>query len=109
MLQIIGTTITLTRGDTARIHVPLYQKDGSRYTPKDGDVIRFAAKANYKDDTCLIRKIIPNDTLILQLDPADTKPLDFGAYVYDIEVTFENGDVDTVICKATLNIDKEVD
>ena len=109
MLSLIGTTIKLTRGDTAKIQLELYQSNGSRYHPNVRDVIRFAAKKKYTDETVLIHKVIPNDSLVLQLDPVDTKDLQFGEYVYDVEITFENGDVDTFIATASLIIDKEVE
>ena len=108
MYKVNGTTITMTRGDTARINVKILM-DGEEYTPEQGDVIRFAAKKDYADDETAILKIVPNDTMILTIEPADTKQLDFGYYKYDMQITFADGDVYTFIAKATLVIDKEVD
>ena len=109
MLKINGTTITLTRGDTLRASLEILDAEGNTYTPTQGDVIRFAMKKSYSDSTCLIEKQIPNDTLMLSLDPSDTKDLPFGSYVYDIEITFESGAVDTFIDKATFRISEEVE
>ena len=107
MYKIQGTTITLTRGDSFYCHLDLKQ-NGRAYTPDDGDVIRFALKKDYFDTNVLISQTIPNDTLILCLLPADTKTLAFGTYVYDIEITFENGDVDTFINEGKFVIAPEV-
>lgn len=110
MQEVIGgRTIYLTRGDTFRRRVNMKFLDtGELYTPAENDVIRFVVKRNYSDAQPIITKIIPNDTQMLNLAPADTKTLDFGSYVYDIELTKANGDVDTFIAKASLIITEEV-
>ena len=109
MLKIDGTTIILTRGDSLAVKLDIYDSEGNTYTPVSGDTIRFAMKKSYSDTACLIEKVIPNDTLMLSLDPADTKDLPFGSYVYDIEITFATGAVDTFIDKATFRISEEVE
>ena len=104
MFEVNGTTIRLTRGDTFYATVTL-TRNGQAYTPDPDDVIRFAVKGplmtpdggNYLDDTPLIRKTVPNDTMVLTLLPTDTKTMKFGLYNYDIQVTLANGDVDTVV------------
>lgn len=103
------STITLTRGDTFKAIVNIFDNEGNPYTPSSGDKVRFAMKRNY-DSTAelLILKDIPISTMILHLKPEDTKHLTFGNYVYDIELTKENGDVDTFITKAALILTEEV-
>lgn len=88
--------IALTRGDTLRMQVDIYVGD-ELYTPTANDSVRFAMKQNFTSNKVLIYKTIPTDTMILHLVPNDTKKFAFGKYVYDIEITFENGDVDTFI------------
>lgn len=97
MISVSGTTITMTKGDTLRLTVGIKQANGQTYTPAEGDVVRFAAKRHYNDPQTVIRKVLPNDTLLLHLAPADTDLLMAGDYVYDIELTYANGDVDTFI------------
>ena len=109
MQKISGNNITMTKGDTFKAVISMTTKSGSTYTPEEDDVIRFAMKQKYSDSTPLIRKVIPNDTLLLQLDPADTKSLIAGDYVYDIELTYADGSVDTFIDRATLTLTEEVD
>lgn len=103
------TSITLTRGDTLKIQIAIFTSDGEPYIPDPMDVIRFAMKKDYNDESPLILKVIPNDTLILTLDPSDTKPLDFGKYVYDIQLTNSAGEVDTFITKALFILTEEVE
>lgn len=107
MYEIDGTTITLTRGDSFYCHLTL-TKGGETYTPDPADVIRFALKKDYFNTEALITKTIPNDTLVLSLLPVDTKTLAFGTYVYDIEITFADGDVDTFINEAKFTLAPEV-
>lgn len=76
--------------------------------PMNGDRIRFAMKNDYNDETPLLIKEIPIDTMILTLNPEDTKHLPFGKYVYDIELTKATGEVDTFITKAILKLTEEV-
>ena len=104
MYTIDNNNISLTRGDTfiAQLHIKEKSDD---YIPASEDVICFALKRNsmdskrerYIDKEPLIVKIIPNDTLMLRIDSEDTKDLPFGRYAYEIELTRENGIVDTFI------------
>lgn len=113
--EIKGKTIVLTRGDTFLAKVNLLV-DGETYEPNAEDVIRFAVKhkemtpgkKDYVDTNPIIEKIIPNDTLILRLESADTKQFDFGDYVYDVQITFADGSVDTFITPSTFRLTPEV-
>lgn len=108
-VSISGTTIKMTRGDTLRILLTLKDESDNEYIPAEGDRIRFAMKRNYNDDTPIVVKEIPNNTLELVLNPGDTKNLTQpSSYVYDIEITYANGDVDTFIDKAKLMLTEEV-
>ena len=79
--------ISLTRGDTLRVQLELKTDEGV-YTPVEGDVIRFSMKKSYGSNVVLIHKEIPLDTMVLTISPTDTKSLDFGDYVYDMEITY---------------------
>lgn len=118
MYSIKKNQITLTRGDTLRLEVEI-EKDGEAYTPVEGDSVRFALKhpkmtrdtdgyEEFSDAEPLLVKDIPIDTMILQLDPEDTKPFGFGEYVYDIQITFSDGTVDTFIANTKFKLEPEV-
>lgn len=98
--------IELTRGDTGLFTITLTDQTGNTYTPQTGDTIRFAMSQSYGKEV-LINKPIPINTLTLELEPSDTKSLNFGKYVYDIELTDYQGRVSTVIM-GTLTLTKEV-
>lgn len=105
MFEIVNDNeIRMTRGDTFETDVEIFDEENP-WTPSSGDTVKFyvkhaamnVSKTAYKDDEPVIEKTIPNATLTLHLDPADTEELDFGRYVYDVEVTLSTGVVDTII------------
>ena len=114
--SVSGNAITLTRGDTLRVGVAIVIDD-EEYIPVAGDQVRFALKHNrlnldkteYTDPEPLVLKDIPIDTMLLTLDPEDTKSLGFGRYVYDVQITFADGTVSTFITKAPFKITEEVE
>lgn len=107
--SVSGNKITLTRGDTFRATVSIFNPDGTPYELQEGDSVRFAMKQDYDDEEVLILKDIPTDTMELVLEPEDTKPYEFGDYVYDIQLTKANGDVDTFVAKAKIKLTEEVE
>lgn len=115
MVNVQGTTITMTRGDTLVVLVSM-KRGTQTYTPTAEDSIRFALKrpnmtqnrGSYIDTDPIISKTIPYDTCQLRLEPTDTKNLQFGEYVYDIEITMEDGTVDTFIPQAKFILAPEV-
>lgn len=111
------TTVRLTRGDTFISDVHAKIKDSEEeYTPEPGDKIRFALKHDavktnqmgFVDEEPLIEKNIDTSTMILRLEPEDTKPLPFGRYAYDIELTHADGRVDTFIADAKFILTREI-
>lgn len=113
--------IYLTRGDTADLVVEPIVKDhetGERYIyqPVDGDTVRFALKrdrlkadkSDFVDEEPLFTKDVPIDTMTLLIEPEDTKNLPFGNYVYDMELTFSDGAVDTFIEDSPFYLTREV-
>lgn len=107
--------ITLTRGDTFETDITL-ERGEDPYVPVEGDVISFAVKHNkllkdksdYEDKEPLILKYVPIDTMTLVIDPEDTKHLAFGKYVYDMQIEFADGKVDTFIEEKIFELTKEV-
>lgn len=107
--------IEMTRGDTAELQVECLIED-LIYVPQEGDVVTFAAKhqtktgdkyKEYEDPEPVCKIIIPNETMILEIQPSDTRQLAFGKYDYQVDIEFANGKVNTFI-DAILDITKEV-
>lgn len=107
--SIKGTDITLTRGDSLFLQLNL-TKDGEPYTPENGSIVRFAMKAKYTDpdEKVVLVKNIPIDTMILEIEPEDTKNLPMKkTYVYDIQLTDALGHIYTFLF-GTLTLGEEV-
>lgn len=107
--RVRNNIIYLTRGDTFKAVITITYPDGSIYTPIEGDQIRFALKQSISDEECIVIREIPIDTMLLVIYPNDTKNLEFGNYVYDIQLTKANGDVDTFITASKLKLTAEVE
>lgn len=110
MLRLNGNTIYLTQGDTLDLQVRLYDHDGYEYFPQEGETVRFAMKRKFSDEEPLIVKEIPIDMLRLRIEAEETKQLPAARmpYVYDIEITFPDGTVDTFIDRQRIYITEEV-
>ena len=110
MVNISGSTITITRGDTLEAVLEISYADGRPYEVQAGDVIRFALKQKYTDREPILLKEIPHDTMLLRLEASETKLLTAGwaPYVYDIQITMEDGTVDTFIDRAKFIVTEEV-
>ena len=115
MFDVDGKKIYLTRGDTFYSTITM-TRNGVEYIPDERDTMRFVLKragllsngTAYRDSRPLLDIDIPVDTCLLKIEPEDTKKLKFGSYVYDIEITFANGDVDTFINNAEFELVPEV-
>ena len=113
--KIKNNKIEHTRGDSLELLVEV-TINGEHYDPVEGETVRFAVKhkilngtkTDYADAEPLILKDIPIGTMLLQLDPEDTKPLGFGTYVYDCEITFTDGRVKTFIPPTEFKLTEEV-
>lgn len=101
-------SIQLTRGDTARILVPIVNDaTNASYEMDDSDKLTLTIKKRPRDSECLLQKVITGSNHFHIL-PSDTSNLQFGKYYYDIELTTAVGDVYTVIEPATFELLKEV-
>lgn len=102
-----NNVISMTRGDTCKIKIEIFDYFGEPYIPDSDDKIRFAMGKKYNEEP-LIRKDIDPSSMLLIINPEDTKQLSFGSYVYDMELTTKSGEVDTFIPKGSFIITEEV-
>lgn len=102
--------IVMTRGDTLITNIRIVDADGNEYIPDPTDTLRFALKKDYNDKRTLIYKEIPIETMQLRIEAEETKPLlQPGKYYYDIQLTYGDNIVSTIIANAVLRITEEVE
>lgn len=103
-MTVNGTTLSMVRGDTERISV----------TPsvafETGDIITMTVRKDVDADIAL-QKVVTEFTegvAYIDITHEDTATLDFGAYVYDIQVQWASGAIKTLVKKSTFKLEEEV-
>lgn len=76
--------ITLTRGDSASFTLTIKDQDDQEYD-FSSDVVKLGVKRSPFDKDCILEKTFDADGKIT-FTPADTESLEFGDYLYDVEV-----------------------
>lgn len=94
----------ITRGDTASFGITIKDASGTEYTPQTGDIVTFTVKKSTKKEEALIQKT----GVSIALEHDDTAELKYGTYVYDVQLEYANGDIDTFIGPADFVITEEV-
>ncbi len=104
MLRINNSTISLTRGDTARIELAI-SKDGAVYDFSQDTVVFSVKKSTSSPDYIIHKQVVDG---VIYLKPEDTAHLQVGSYKYDVQLTTQSGDVCTVIPPSVFNVEPEV-
>ena len=103
-----NNVIRLTRGDTAKLTVPIENDlDNSSYVMDERDTLTFTIKKSVKDNENLVQKVVTGSNNF-HIKPEDTDSLPFGKYVYDVQLTTAGGVVCTVIEPTSFEILSEV-
>lgn len=101
-------TIRLTRGDTARLSVPIKNlMNDDEYIMESDDNLYFTVKKSAKDYEPLLQKVSVGSNVI-HIKPEDTKAFSFGKYKYDVQLTTASGDVYTIIEPSTFEVMEEI-
>ena len=110
-MKIKGTNISMTRGDSEAIKVTVKDTLGNVVPLVTGDTIYFTVRDHMMSTTKIIEKIITefdDGQALITIDPQDTNDLRFAPYVYDIQLTRENGMVKTIVTPSQFLITGEV-
>lgn len=100
--------ISLTRGDTARLTVPITNEaDGKEYAMQPGDTLTLTVKKSARDAEYMIQKVVHGGNAF-HIAPQDTSHLAFGRYKYDVQLATAGGDVYTVAGPFNFNLTEEV-
>lgn len=84
MLTIDGNKIVLTRGDSACIELTIKDAEGNDYD-YSGDTVVFGVKRSVNDKECVLT--IPVTDNKITFTPEMTKNMQFGDYLYDVQLT----------------------
>lgn len=75
--------IMLTRGDSAKFKLTLTDSEGETYDYSN-DEVKFGIKRSAFDASCVLEKTVVDGAI--ELEPADTESMEFGDYLYSVEV-----------------------
>lgn len=84
----------ITKGDTGHITVAA-QINGADYTLASDDKVILTVKENIEDTTAVITAESTGSAEVT-IEPAMTKSLKSGQYVYDVQIVTAAGDVYTI-------------
>lgn len=114
MLEIKGTDIRLTRGDTAYIEVPVFETDGvTPYYVTPNDVVTLQVRENavtgsgYEPTLVMQGDISISDGVPLWTISAEASTIPAKQYFWDVQIVLQSGDVNTYN-RGTLSIDGEI-
>lgn len=105
MLTISNQNIFLTRGDTAKIALSITSAGNSAYDSTK-DTVVLTVKKSTTDKEKILQKTAVNGIITLSHD--DTKNLDYGDYVYDVQLTTVAGNVCTIITPHRFRLEEKV-
>ncbi len=93
-MQIQGTRIMMTRGDTESLTVHL---DKDRFY--EGDSVTITVRQSFSEPVALQKTVtvFVDGAAVFGFEPSDTSGMSFGRYVYDIQLTRADGTVKTII------------
>ena len=110
-MKVIGTNISMTRGDSESITVSCWDEDNLFVPLVSGEIIFFTVKENTSTDTKILQKIVnifTDGKAIIEIAPSDTHELKYKQYVYDVQLNRPHDIVTTIITPSKFTITEEV-
>lgn len=91
--------IKLPRGNSAAFSLALTNGDGTAYVPSENDTVIFTVKKSRSRNAAalIMKKIVPSDNMVINIDPADTIGLAEGDYYYDVAICVGGSGFYTVV------------
>lgn len=94
-MKIEGTKLTMVKGDTEYLSVIC-----ENYDLQEGDIVELTVRKTPDNSKKIIYKKVTEfeyGNAEIKIEPEDTSNLAVGVYKYDIQLTFSNGDVKTIV------------
>ena len=102
MFEILGSNhMRIVQGDTA-----IFDLNISDYNFVEGDVVYFTVKKSIKDKEYTLQKVVTEfneNTAKFKLNKEDTN-IRAGNYIYDIQVSLQDGRVDTIVLPSKFEV-----
>lgn len=99
-MVIDGTKIFLTKGNTGVVNVSCTNEADVPIPLVVGDKVYLTVIKSLKDSTEIFQKTIEtfdDGVACIVILPTDTKVLDPGKYIYDIQVHFADGTIENIV------------
>lgn len=95
---------TMIRGDSRTLRVSC----DPAFSP--GDRVQMMVKEDYNTDAVISKEVTEFDggDAVIVIAHDDTKDVTPGDYVYDIQVTWASGNVQTIISKSRFRIEEDI-
>lgn len=109
-MKIAGKSISMTRGDSESITVKCF-RDNAPFPLERGDTVCFTVREDAESAVALQKTVTAfdeNGWAVIAIRPEDTAGMDFGRYVYDIQLTRADGTVTTIVTIAAFTLTEEV-
>ncbi|MBR6208719.1 MAG: hypothetical protein IKQ69_06950 [Oscillospiraceae bacterium] len=109
-MKVRGSNLSMTRGDSESITVKCFQS-GAAVPFENGDTVTFTVREDVESPIALQKGVTAfdeNGWAVIGILPGDTESMDFGSYVYDIQLTRADGTVTTLITISDFELTEEV-
>ena len=107
-----GNDISMIRGDSESVQVSCFDAEGNKIPFMLGDRVYMTVKESFRTPDKILQKLVVQFTefgdAIIEIEPQDTKDLDFENYVYDIQFVKADGKVKTIVPPSIFSILGEV-
>lgn len=109
-MKVKGSNLSMTRGDSESITVKC-SENGAAVPFESGDTVTFTVREDVESSIALQKTVTAfdeNGWAVIALLPGDTEGMDFGSYVYDIQLTRADGTVTTIVTVSDFELTEEV-
>ena len=109
-MKVCKTDLSMTRGDSETIIVKCFLS-GEPQPLETGDEVTLTVRASAQTPIVIQKTVTVFDEhgwAVIAIDPEDTAELDFGVYVYDVQLTAADGTVTTLVPISSFTLTEEV-
>lgn len=104
-MKVKNNDIHITRGDSEGIGIKF-----TNYELQEDDVVELTVRKDIRSEQVIhkIAEHMEDGSALITINPEDTEDLEFGCYVYDVQMTFASGSIKTLVKPAKFFVGGEV-